>query len=285
MMRITKPGFMTSVQDLGRIGYRHFGVPVSGACDSIAAKRVNALLENASSDAVLECTMIGPEISFEAATFLAISGADMQASLDGVQLEMNKVYAVNEGSTLSCGNIGKGLRAYIGIRGGIDAPEVLGSRSFYFPVTEKGQLAKGDGLAFEPSTQFEPKVLKISSSDLYRETDLTAYPGPEFGILSETSRKQLLGSPFTISKDFDRMACRLTETLDPHNHKLITSATLPGSVQYTPAGQLMVLERDGQTTGGYPRILQLDERSLCILAQKRAGDTIRFNFHENSLGT
>lgn len=276
MLRIEKAGLMTSVQDQGRTDYRHFGVPISGACDAPAATRANALLENEPGDAVLECTMHGPVLRFEDPAYIAMSGAHMEAELNGDILEMEQVYAIPEGSLLRCGHITEGLRAYIGIKGGVQSPVRLGSRSYFYPVTKHWKLRDGDALEYLPCEVFEPKLLKLSPTKRYRETDLGVSPGPEYEWLLQMHREALFGQEFTLSKDHDRMACQLVETLQPHDWRMITSATLPGTVQLTPSGQLIVLMRDGQTTGGYPRVLQLDEASLNILAQKRHGDSVRF---------
>ena len=105
MLRIGKTGFYTSVQDRGRFHYRHFGVPVSGAMDQIALGRANALLENDPDAAALEITMQGPEIEFAEPTFMVLSGAPLEASLQGEPLEMNRVYAVPAGAVLTCGHV------------------------------------------------------------------------------------------------------------------------------------------------------------------------------------
>ena len=96
-------------------------------------------------------------------------------------------------------------------------------------------------------------------------------------MLSERQKEQLLGGEFKLAKEHDRMACQLEPAIDGHALNMITSATLPGTVQLTPAGKLMVLMRDGQTTGGYPRILMLDEASLNRMGQKRFGDIVTFS--------
>ena len=102
--------------------------------------------------------------------------------------------------------------------------------------------------------------------------------GPEFDLLNQSQLTQLFAEPFTVSKENNRMAYQLNEYLDGHTMKMLTSATLPGTVQLTPAGRLIILMKDGQTTGGYPRILQLTNTSICVLAQKKFGDTIKFKW-------
>ena len=105
---------------------------------------------------------------------------------------------------------------------------------------------------------------------------MLVYAGPELDRIDEESRQRLFNAPFTIAKDYNRMAYQLEETVNSHKIPMITSANLPGTVQLTPAGKLIILMRDGQTTGGYPRILQLQESAISILSQKKFGDSLRF---------
>jgi len=99
-------------------------------------------------------------------------------------------------------------------------------------------------------------------------------PGPEFDVLSKAQKELIFKKTFTIAKENNRMAYQLEESIGEHKHIMLTSATLPGTVQVTPGGKLIILMRDGQTTGGYPRILQLTEEAIDRLAQKTFGDTI-----------
>jgi biotin-dependent carboxylase-like uncharacterized protein len=277
MLLVKKAGFFTTVQDLGRHGYRHLGVPVSGVSDRMAGSRVNSLLENDPADAMLECTMMGPVLEFEEPTYIAMSGGEMEAELNAEPIGMNQVYKVPAGSVLKCGHTLHGFRTYLGLKGGIESPVVLGSRSFFFPVTPEAKLEKRAALNYTPCSNFDPKLLKLSSLELYREEILACHPGPEYEWIGKEHRRALFGNHFTISKDYDRMACQLQESILPHSRKMITSATLPGTVQLTPAGRLIILMRDGQSTGGYPRILQLEERAINILSQKHIGDQIHFH--------
>lgn len=200
----------------------------------------------------------------------------MDMRLDGQELEPDQVYAVSAGSELRCGRIKKGFRSYLGVKGGLQTPLVLGSRSFYSPVTEARKVKAGDEIAYEPCADYSPKILKWSHADHSKDRVLLAFPGPEYDLLSQKQRELLFSQEFTLAKEHDRMACQLTELLPAHTLSMITSATLPGTVQLAPSGKLIILMCDGQTTGGYPRILQLEEQSLSVLAQKKAGDPIRF---------
>ena len=276
MLQVKESGFYTTIQDLGRFGYRHLGVPVAGAADQIAASRVNGLLENPEMAAVLEMTMQGPVLEFSEPTFLCYSGAPMELRLSGQALEPDQIYPVPGGALLECGRIRHGFRSYLGVKGGFLTPLVLGSRSYFSPVTPERKIRPGSEIGYTPCTDYEPMLLKWSHADHVRERELLAYPGPEYDLLSQKQREMLFSQEFSLAKEHDRMACQLSELLPAHDISMITSATLPGTVQLAPSGKLIILLRDGQTTGGYPRILQLEENSQSVLAQKKSGDRIRF---------
>ncbi len=276
MLKINNPGFYTSIQDLGRFGYRHLGVPVSGALHLKAFKRANALLENDPNDAALEITMTGPDLEFTEPTIMVLCGAPLEASMDGVTLEMNQVYQVPAGALFKSGHVREGLRTYLAIKGGLKSELKLGSRSQFYPITLSGTVKKNSLIPYDPYADFSPKLLKISPSKSFGDKALIVYPGPEYEYLEEKHLNELFNKDFKISKNHNRMACQLEPTLPAHTIRMITSATLPGTVQITPSGRLIILLRDGQTTGGYPRILQLDGDSLDRVGQKQFGDIVCF---------
>jgi biotin-dependent carboxylase-like uncharacterized protein len=280
MIRVKEAGFYTTVQDLGRFGFRHFGVPVSGVADAISALRVNAMLENSPEDAVLEMTMQGAVLEFTAPTSICLGGAPMEAFLDNEELENDKVYRVIPNQVLRCGRVLKGLRTYLAIKGGFKQPVILGSRSYFKSITSKQSIEIGETLEYIPDIDFEPKILKWNHPEHIGQTTLKCSVGPEFERLDKSSKDRLLGGSFSVGKEFNRMGCQLEERINEHAISIITSATLPGTVQLTPSGKIIILLCDGQTTGGYPRILQLHSEALSIMAQKRTGDTISFALSE-----
>ncbi len=275
MFKILKPGFFTTVQDQGRLGYRNKGVPISGAMDSISSARANSLLENNSDAAVLEITMTGPELEFDEDTFICLTGAKLSPKLNDEPIENDKVITIKKGDKITFGRLEKGFRTYLGIKGGIQEKKILGSRSFYFPLTQNSSIIGYTEINFEPF-DFVPKLPEMKIDDFLGTFDLEVQKGPEFDMLTEMQLSQLFSEEFTISKNNNRMAYQLEENLEGHNRTMLTSATLPGTVQLTPAGKIIILMKDGQTTGGYPRILQLNEKAICVLAQKKFQDTIKF---------
>lgn len=276
MLKIIKSGFFTTIQDSGRFGFRHLGVPVSGSMDQAAAHLANAMLENPDKAAVLEITMSGPILEFTKDTWISLAGANLSPKLNEVDIDNHSVHRVRSGDRLAFGKHIDGLRGYVAIKGGFETKEVLKSRSFYKPITEKDHLVAGTELPYEEVSEFEPKITHMIPEEMDRVPKLMTSPGPEFDILNSEQKELLFSKPFTIAKENNRMAYQLQEILGSHQHPMLTSATLPGTVQLTPGGKLIILMRDGQTTGGYPRILQLSEDSINILAQKTFGDTLYF---------
>lgn len=274
MLKLLKSGLYTTVQDLGRFGYRHKGVPVAGAMDNFAAQKTNMLLENPSDAAVLEITMTGPTLEFEENTYIALGGADMAIVLNNEPVQNYVVYKINKGDILSYGKLEKGFRGYLAIKDGFRSKVVLGSRSFFKPITAINRLKDKDQLLYEVCKSFEPKIQELKVDSFLDNTVLEVAKGPEFDLMNDKQLEELFFGNFTIAPENNRMAYQLSESITGHTISMLTSATLPGTVQWTPSGKLMVLMKDGQTTGGYPRILQLSEKAINILSQKKAGDKV-----------
>jgi biotin-dependent carboxylase-like uncharacterized protein len=276
MVEIIKSGFFSTLQDLGRFGFRDKGVPVSGAMDSFSALLANELLGNNPNDAILEITMAGPELLFHEHTEIVLAGAPIDVFLDKFSLPMHHVVEINPGQKLSFGHVQKGFRTYLAVKGGWQTEAILGSRSLFKPITPKSHIDKGSTLNYLPFDEtFELNAnLKMKNDFLFDKT-IEVFPGPEFDLLKEEDRNRLAEFTFHVDSLNNRMAYQLQEKLSKNAHSITTSATLPGTVQLTPSGKLIVLMRDAQTTGGYPRILQLSERAICVLAQKKTGDAIR----------
>src|SRR5690606_29620858 len=262
MLKLLKSGLYTTVQDLGRFGYRHKGVPVAGVMDSFAAQRTNRLLENPPEAAVLEITMTGPTLEFEEDTYIALGGAEMAIVLNNRPVQNYVVYKINRGDILSYGKLEKGFRGYLAIKDGFRSEVVLGSRSFFKPITPINRFRDKDQLLYKVCKSFEPKIQELKVDSLLDNTVLEVTKGPEFGIMNDRQLEELFFGNFTIAPENNRMAYQLNESISGHTISMLTSATLPGTVQWTPSGKLIILMKDGQTTGGYPRILQLSEKAI-----------------------
>ena len=277
MIKVLNPGIYSSVQDQGRFGFAKMGVPVSGVMDSYSSKMGNLLLKNHQKEAVIEITFGSAKFEFGQDTYICITGADFSPKLNDEVLEMSTVYEVGKGSVLSFGKRKYGVRTYVAVQGGIQTGELLKSKSFFQGVTDQFQLKKGNELPILPKKLYkENNFSRVKVFDeFFQWNELECYPGPEYDQLNQ-EQKEKLHQSFTISEDNNRMGYRLNEKIENDLRSIITSSVLPGTVQLTPSGKLIVLMRDAQVTGGYPRVLQLCEFGVNILSQKMMGEQVRF---------
>ncbi|WP_127136752.1 biotin-dependent carboxyltransferase family protein [Flagellimonas oceanensis] len=276
MLKVLKAGLYLSIQDLGRFGHRDIGVPIAGAMDVESVKKANLLLENDENDAVLEITMTGPTLQFYTDTYISLSGAHIVATLNNEPIDNYTVIKIGKGDILSYGRLEKGFRGYLAIKGGFQSKKVLDSRSQFYPVTQSPRLKDGDEVPYEETSDYEPKISEVKIDEHFENTSLKVYKGPEFSLLSDSQLMEIFAKPYSVSKENNRMAYQISELIAGHSHSMLTSGTLPGTIQLTPAGRMIILMKDGQTTGGYPRILQLSEESIAVLAQKKYGDELVF---------
>ena len=282
MLKVVKAGFYTTIQDSGRFGYREYGVPVSGAMDSYSFEFANMLLGNRKGDAVLEITMVGGTFQFLKPTLIVVSGATMKLELNNHSIEQNKIIEIKENDILKFKKPTKGFRAYLAIRGGFKSKQVLGSRSQYQPVTEGNKVNSGDLIAYDDYNKDfieQNAIVKYDDAQLFSNI-VEAFPGPEFHRLTAAQKSNLINKPFQVSKYNNRMAYQLIPLVNNKLDTIITSPVMPGTVQLTPNGNLIVLMRDCQTTGGYPRVLQLTERAINTIAQKKVGDSFTIRLKE-----
>lgn len=278
MIDVLAPGIYSTIQDFGRIGFQEYGVPYSGVMDRTAASLANAILGNSPDSPVLEITMQGPKLQFKCTTTICVTGANLSAKLNNSIFLNNKPMMVKSGDILSFGSLKKGIRAYLAIKGGFQTEQVMWSCSMYSGITKKEKLEKGDVLKISTANNLVRNYnasIKINF-DYFNLKTLEVFKGPEFDMLSKKQKIQLLNTEFTISKNNNRMAYQLNETLQNNLKPIITSPVLPGTVQLTPSGNLIILMRDCQTTGGYPRVLQLKESAINLIAQKYTNQPVLF---------
>ncbi|QNM85586.1 biotin-dependent carboxyltransferase family protein [Polaribacter pectinis] len=278
MIRVLKAGFYTSIQDRGRVGFAQNGVPVSGVMDSYAADVANSILNNSLEDALLEITFGGCKLEFLVETIICVSGGDFSATINNKPIQLNSRIKINTKDVLSFGKINFGARCYLAVKDGFLTKKVLGSRSFYQNITNQIIIKKGDILpitTFKSGLETSNSAIKIKETHFNSE-DIYCYEGPEFELLKDHQKEQLLENIFTISNDNNRMGIRLNELIENNIPSILTSAVLPGTVQLTPSGKLIVLMRDCQVTGGYPRVLQLTGYAINKLAQKTTHQKLKF---------
>lgn len=285
-IKIIKGGMLTTIQDLGRYGLQRYGMAVSGAMDSYALLLGNSILANADNEAAIECTLLGPTIYFEQTQLIAVTGADLSPKVDGQPLPMWKPVLIEAGSLLSFGRPNSGCRAYICFRGGLDVPEVLGSRS----TDGKGRIGGWQGRALKEQdrigfnypydreqTQFPWRIDPGLYPDLSTRV-IRVMAGPQQHQFESDSLQSFFTEAFTISKNSDRMGYRLQARplLLKENKELLSTAVTFGSIQVPPDGNPIILMAEHPTTGGYPVIAQVATIDLPLLAQRGPEDSIRF---------
>ncbi|WP_243409479.1 5-oxoprolinase subunit C family protein [Pontibacter virosus] len=293
---------LTTLQDSGRYGHQKEGIITSGAMDRFACRVANMLAGNADDEAVLEITLTGPTIRFTEDHLIALTGADLTAELNGEQVAMWRPLLVKKGSILSFGAPVACCRAYLAVSGGFAMPKLMGSYATYLQAGIGGwqgrALQVGDVIPCNSPTPAGIALLSQSMSatsghayvaaswtpdpQFYPAYDpnptIRAIKGPEFELFSETSQEQIWSERFQVSAQSDRMGYRL-QGVSLHlseEAELISTAVTFGTVQVPPEGTPIVLMADHQTTGGYPRILQVVSVDLPILAQVVPGQTISF---------
>jgi len=278
MIKVLKAGFYSSIQDNGRMGFACKGIPVAGVMDSYTAGICNSVLNDSLENAVMEITFGGTKLQFLLDTFICISGGDFSPKLNDEKILMNSKVRVLKNDVLSFGKINFGVRCYLSVKGGFQTEKVLGSRSFYQSITNNSTIKKEDVLTVtEVCNEFEATNASIKVLKKHFSTkELICYKGPEFDLLNEHQKKELFQQLFSISNDNNRMGYRLNEIIKNDLSSILTSAVLPGTVQLTPSGKVIVLMRDCQVTGGYPRILLLTEESTNQLSQKTTNSEFRF---------
>ncbi|WP_010230686.1 5-oxoprolinase subunit C family protein [Gillisia marina] len=277
-IEVLKPGLYSTIQDLGRRNFRKYGVPKSGVMDSYAAKKANLILCNLETSPVLEITQLGSKLKFTEPTQIAICGANLSPKINDISVLNNRMLSIKKDEVLSFGKRIKGCRAYISILGGFASEKILGSYSWYNGITENELLQKGDVIKYLKLGSL-PNTLNASlkvNEEYLNKVEIQAFPGPEYDLLSSSQQRLLLESEFHLDINNNRMAIQLKEVLTNKLSPIITGPVLPGTVQLTPSGKLIVLMRDCQTTGGYPRVLQLSEAGINSIAQKVVGDMLRF---------
>jgi len=266
-IRVVSPGMQTTVQDLGRFGWAHFGVSASGAADPLALRAANLLVGNAENAAALEMTLIGAALEFQEAATVAVTGSDF-----GAGLPLWTAVEVAAGQTVRFGPTQGGARAYLAVRGGLAVPRVMGSASTHVmtgvggrPLRAGDVLAIGDGAVRRPRTGSAPPFGGTGP--------LRATAGPQ----ADRFHGELYEGPYTVSEESNRMGLRLRGAPIPSPAGgMLTEGVPLGAVQVPPDGQPIVLFVEHQTTGGYPKPANVISADFWRLGQLRPRDTVTF---------
>jgi antagonist of KipI len=285
VIAVVKPGLLTTIQDAGRPGWLAFGMPLAGAVDAESYALANLLAGNAAGAAALELTLLGATLRFEADAYVGVAGADMRATLDGAPVAPGSAFAVPRGGVLAFSSAVDGCRTYLAVRGGIDVPPFLGSRSTYARGGVGGlggrALAAGDRLPIGAVAGRPPPARSLRAQDMpprERSIALRVLPGPQDDRFTPGGVATFLGAPYTVSNRNDRMGYHLEGPTIAHRHgpDIVSDALLPGAVQVPGSGTPIVMMADAHTVGGYAKIATVIGADLPKLAQAVRGDTVRF---------
>jgi len=300
MMHAMSHSLVTTIQDLGRIGYQKFGVNVSGAMDPWALRAANLLVGNPENTGAVEITVIGPDVTFEDDTLLAITGANLSPTVNGVPVPMYRPVALKAGTVLSFGRPRLGVRAYLAISGGFDVPKVMGSQSTYARAGIGGfegrPIRSGDTIPTGKPTELGEKLLKKLlvkgkpaawtdwfAGRLYMYESALKEPvryteGLQYQLFTERSKQLLDEGHFIVTTNSDRIGYRLqgpklglTEQVE-----MISEMCALGTIQVPPEGYPIVLMADHQSCAGYPEIGQVALVDIGKVAQKGPKDMISF---------
>ncbi len=280
-IRVVAPGALSTVQDLGRSGFASAGVPPSGAMDTHALRAANLLAGNDEGAAALEVTLQGPTLLFEADATVALAGAKIEADLDGSPVPTLETIRISRGSTLRVKQCTRGVRAYIAVRGGIDVPVVLGSRSTLasagFGGLDGRALKEGDVLAVGPVGEEAP-MRRMNALLDNKESIARVLPGPQFAAFTDEGRARFFAQGFRVSQRSDRVGVRLEG--DPielaAGADIDPEGVVTGAIQVPGDGHPIILGPDRPVTGGYAKIATVISADLGLIAQARPGDSLRF---------
>ena len=288
MITFQKKGLLTTVQDLGRIGYQRYGMPVCGAMDHYAMELANILVGNPRGEAVIEATVLGPTLVFGEPEVFAITGGDFGPTLNGQPIENDRAYLAEAGDTLALPMAKAGARAYIAFAGGLDLEEVMGSRSTFLKGGVGGfqgrAIKEGDEIGLrapcEDLPDLEDRAVPVKLLPPLQDHVTVRFTyGPQDDLFSAAGKRTFAASEYTLSDKSDRMGFRMdgpaVERAAGSDGNIISDGICFGAIQITN-GQPIVMMADRQTTGGYPKLGCVITADLPLLAQLKAGDKVRF---------
>ncbi len=293
-LKVIKPGLSTTIQDLGRPGYFHLGIPEGGAMDRFAMRVANMLVGNPEDAAGLEAVFMGPEIEFQADGWVAVTGAEMPVLLDGEPRPTWTSFPVKAGQVLGFGFLKTGARIYIAVAGGIDTPPALGSRSTY-PIGALGgvdgrAVAAGDVLPVgNPGAPAERTLDTAHLRTVGTPVELRVLTGLYWHRITDASQKRFFAEEWTVAPEADRMGYRFRGGTpmefvdreqpfgagsDPSN--IVDGCYSYGSIQVPGGTEPIVLHRDAVSGGGYFTLGAIISADMDLIGQLQPNTRVRF---------
>jgi biotin-dependent carboxylase-like uncharacterized protein len=281
-IRVAKPGFFTTVQDLGRYGYAHLGISPAGAADPLSFRIANLLVGNDENVPALEMTLLGATLEFEESAIVALTGASCECKAGFAQVPVNAAFDLPAGAALKCASMTTGARCYLSVQGGFDTPLVMGSASTFVAAHFGGfkgrRLQSGDVLQVRQHRSFRVRSLRPGALDSLRAPrPLRVTKGAQQDWFGPEAFEKLFSSAYIVSEQSDRRGLRLKgEAVRPREQsELLTDGIPLGAIQVPQDGQPIILFVDQQTTGGYPKIANVIAADVHRVGQLRPRDEVR----------
>jgi antagonist of KipI len=301
-MKIIHPGFLTTIQDLGRYGFQKYGVSVSGAMDPISLRIANLLVGNEEGEGAFEMTLMGPSLTVERDMMIAITGGDLLPTIDENKVPMWRPVLMKKGSTLKFNACKMGCRAYLAVAGGFRVSKVMNSKStfergafggYHGRKLQNGDILEVNEISEQVKTIME-RVGRESAGSLFfpmpwyvqpelffsfkKHAPVRVMRGDHFDQLTISSQSNFFKHAFSISSRSDRMGYRLSGPKISLKKpiELLSEAVSLGTIQLPPDGNPIMLLADRQTTGGYPRIAHVATVDIPVAAQRMPGEKMYF---------
>ncbi|EKQ51665.1 MULTISPECIES: biotin-dependent carboxyltransferase family protein [unclassified Clostridium] len=298
---VLNPGLLTTIQDLGRIGYQKYGVIVSGAMDTYSMRLSNIIIGNNENEGVLEITMVGPSLELQKGMLFSITGADISPTINNKPVPMGRPVYLKNDCILKFGPCKIGCRSYLAIAGGFDIPLVMGSKSTYLRAglggIEGRALKRDDVLNIGTKNKLSHKIIdkmkEIKSDEDFiatrwyvqgykgssNSTIIRVFEDRQYKEISHEGITKFFSEEFSISSKSDRMGYRLEGAKIELKEKLemISEEVSVGTIQVPPDGNPIILLADRQTAGGYPKIAHVASVDIQKIAQLKPNEKITFN--------
>ena len=283
-LSVLSPGFLTTVQDLGRDHYAHLGLSPSGAADAVSLRLGNLLVGNPPNAAALEMTLVGATTVFNSACTIALAGSNFGATLDGLAVPHWQTVFVQPKQILRCGPTSSGARCYLCIQGGILTETIMSSSSTHLQISLGGKqgrvLRSGDTLEFNAvdGTRRAFSVKPLVLEDLFKPGPLRVTEGAQARLFTASERSLFVSSTYRVEEESNRMGLRLSgpPLTRAIREEMITEGVSVGAIQVPPNGKPIILFVEHPTTGGYPKIANVISADMHRVGQLMPRNDVRF---------
>ena len=280
-INVLKPGFQSTIQDLGRNGFSHYGISKSGAADDLSIRLGNLIVGNNENAASIEMTLVGGEFKFDIDSTIVLTGSKFAAMIDNKSIPFNEIVKISANQTLSIGQTMEGARCYLAVKGGIDVINLFSSKSTHLTSKMGGMdgraLIKDDQLMIGKSMTGVGPIVYNNILDM-NISKLLITKGMQENYISKLTWKNFLNQEYKVSNLSSRMGIRLEgESLNLiNNNEIITEGVPLGAIQLPRSGNPIISFVEHQTTGGYPKIANVISSEMHKVGQLKPGDKFKF---------